>query len=248
MAEPPDLWAAARAVTPARIGLPRAGASLATASLLAFRLAHARARDAVHMVLDETQLAADLAAFGCQPMLLASAADDRHTYLLRPDLGRQLSAELAARLVACPSDLAIVIADGLSAGAVQAHAVPVLAALMPTLRRDWKIAPPVIVRHGRVGIGDAIATRLGAAAVLVLIGERPGLSAPDSLGAYLTWHPGPATTDANRNCVSNIRPNGTPPHQAAVRIGALLAGMRRLGFSGVALKDETDAGNLLGST
>jgi ethanolamine ammonia-lyase small subunit len=244
MAEPPDLWAGARRVTPARIGLPRAGASLATSAQLAFRLAHARARDAVHAELDLPRLLDDLAGLAGPrvPLVLDSAAADRQTYLLRPDLGRRLSAASESSLSPCCSDLVIVLADGLSARAVQDQAAPVLTALLPLLRGDgWVIGPLVIVRQGRVAIGDAVARQMGAVCVLVLIGERPGLSAPDSLGAYFTWHPGPATTDADRNCISNIRPEGTAPPEAARRIGLLLARMRRLGYSGVALKDEAEA-------
>jgi ethanolamine ammonia-lyase small subunit len=246
MPEPParDPWAAARAVTPACIGLPRVGASLATEALLDFRLAHARARDAVYAELDETPLCEDLAAIGWRgPVLvLASAAADRQEYKLRPDLGRRLAAADASRLTCGKAvDLAVVVADGLSARAVQTHAAPLLAALAPALSAAGRtVAPPVIVRHGRVAIGDEIALRLGAGAVLVLIGERPGLSAPDSMGAYITWKPVPATTDADRNCISNIRPEGTPPRDAAARIALLLARMRRLGVSGVGLKDESD--------
>src|SRR5262249_47798128 len=142
---------------------------------------------------------------------VASAADDRRSYLMRPDLGRCLApsgdALLSRHAGAC--DLALVVADGLSARAMQTHAAPVLAALMPALRaKSWRIAPAVIVPHGRVAVGAAVAAALGAISVAVLIGERPGLSAPDSMGAYLTWRPGPHTTDADRNCVSNIRPEG----------------------------------------
>ncbi len=244
MPEPPDLWAGARLVTPARIGLPRAGASLATSAQLAFRLAHARARDAVHAELDLPRLLNDVAglAGGCAPLVLDSAAADRQTYLLRPDLGRRLSAGSESSQFPDCSELVVVLADGLSAGAVQYQAAPVLAALLPALRAaGWGIAPLVIVRQGRVAIGDAIARQMHATCVLVLIGERPGLSAPDSLGAYLTWRPGPATTDADRNCISNIRPEGTTPLEAARRIALLLTRMRRLGYSGVALKDEGDA-------
>ncbi len=227
----PDPWRALRPLTAARIGLARTGASVATAPLLAMRLAHARARDAVHAALDTDALAA-----ACGPLLVVdSAAPDRAAYLLRPDLGRAL----APGTVLPPGahDLALVLADGLSAGAVQAHAPGVLAALRPLLP-GWRIAPLVAVRQGRVAAGDAVAGALGAGAVVVLIGERPGLSAPDSLGAYLTWRPSPRTTDAERNCVSNIRPEGLPPAEAAGKIAWLLGAMRARGGSGVALKDD----------
>jgi ethanolamine ammonia-lyase small subunit len=235
-----DPWGRLRGLTAARIGLARSGASLATAPSLDFRLAHARARDAVDAALDVDRLTADLGGALC----VASAAPDRHAYKLRPDLGRTLAE--GAALGAVTADLVVVVADGLSALAVQNHAAPFIAALRPLLA-DWALAPVVIALQGRVAIGDAIAQAMGVGAVLVLIGERPGLSAPDSMGAYLTWRPAPGTTDADRNCVSNIRPQGLPPLQAARRVAWLLGAMRARGASGVALKDEADALPLLGS-
>ncbi len=226
-----DPWAALRELTAARIGLARTGASLATGPLLAFRSAQAQARDAVHATLD---LPALRVALG-DVVVVDSAARDRSEFLLRPDLGRRLAP--GTSLDRGEHDLAVVLADGLSARAVQVHAPALFAALVPLLA-GWRIAPPVVVRQGRVAAGDAVAVALGAAAVLVLIGERPGLSAPDSLGAYLTWAPGPATTDAGRNCVSNIRPAGLPPAQAADKVAWLLGAMRGRGLSGVALKDD----------
>ena len=250
MADVSDPWATARALTSARIGLARVGASVATEALLEFRLAHARARDAVHAELDVPCLMTDLAAIGWDGEVRTadSAATNRTEYLLRPDLGRILSADARIRLAdAAPRDLAVVVADGLSALAVQAHAAPVLAALAPALRADrWTVAPPVVVRHGRVAIADVIARLQGAGAVLILIGERPGLSSSDSLSAYLTWAPHEATTDAERNCISNIRPDGLAPREAAPRIAYLLHEMRRRGVSGVALKDESDTASHLG--
>ena len=236
-----DLWSALRAHTPARIGLARAGASLATAPLLDVRLAHARARDAVHEPLDAARLVADLAAIGSPVLSVTSAADDRARYLMRPDLGRRLASAADAILAphAGDHDVAIVVADGLSARAVQAHAAPLLAAALPLLA-GWRIAPLVVVRHGRVAIGDAVATALGAASVVTLIGERPGLTAPDSMGAYLTWRPGPHTTDADRNCISNIRPDGIGYAEAAQKLAALLRAMRTRQLSGVQLKDESE--------
>jgi ethanolamine ammonia-lyase small subunit len=235
----PDPWGRLRGLTPARIGLARAGASLATTPLLDLRLAHARARDAVHTPLDADALRLAIGAALC----VDSAVPDRRTYLLRPDLGRQLAPGAAAVLgrAAGMYDLVVTVADGLSALAVQSHAPPVLAALLPRLAAaGWRLAPVVIVRQGRVAVGDAVAACLHAQAVLVLIGERPGLSAPDSMGAYLTWHPGPGTTDADRNCISNIRPAGLPHAEAARRIGWMLQAMRARGLSGVQLKDESD--------
>jgi ethanolamine ammonia-lyase small subunit len=239
---PIDTWAGLRRLTAARIGLARSGASLATAPLLEFKLAHARARDAVHEPLDQARLVADLESLGVPVRAAASAADDRQTYLMRPDLGRRLADDAETSLAADAGkyDLAIVIADGLSARAVQMHAWAVLAELLPKLR-DVRVAPIVVVRHGRVAIGDTIATLLGADCAAVLIGERPGLTAPDSMGAYLTWQPGPQTTDAARNCVSNIRPDGIGYAEAAAKLAYLLGAIRQRRLSGVELKDEQDA-------
>jgi ethanolamine ammonia-lyase small subunit len=237
------LWADLRRLTAARIGLRRSGASLATAPLLEFQLAHARARDAVHESLDVARLSADLAPLAVPVIEVASAAQDRQHYLLRPDFGRRLDPGCAATLnaQAGPYDLVFVVADGLSARAVQAHAAPVLAAARPALLAEsWRIAPLVVVRQGRVAIGDAVAGALGAGCAAVLIGERPGLSAPDSMGAYLTWRPSPQTTDADRNCISNIRPAGIGYDDAAFKLVHLLRAMRSRGVSGVQLKDDSD--------
>ncbi len=238
---PIDTWAGLRRLTTARIGLARSGASLATAPLLDFKLAHARARDAVREPLDQARLVADLESLGVPVRAAASAADDRQTYLMRPDLGPRLAGDAAAALAvdAGKYDAVIVIADGLSARAVQTHARPVLAELLPKLR-GVRIAPLVVVRHGRVAIGDTIANLLGADCAAVLIGERPGLTAPDSMGAYLTWHPGPQTTDAARNCVSNIRPDGIGYAEAAAKLAYLLGAIRARRLSGVQLKDDSD--------
>lgn len=229
-----------RRLTAARIFLPRAGASLATAPLLELRLAQARARDAVHAALDEPALRATLPG---PTVTVSSQAADRHTYLMRPDLGRALDSAAPLAAHAGPHDLAIVVADGLSAEASR-HAAPLLHALLPALE-GWTLAPLVIARQARVALGDRIAEALGARSVLVLIGERPGLSAPDSLGVYLTWSPSPATTDAARNCVSNIRPEGLGYHAAAHVLAYLLRRMRELRQSGVALKDGSQNAALL---
>jgi ethanolamine ammonia-lyase small subunit len=244
------LWTDLRRLTAARIGLKRSGASLATQPLLEFQLAHARARDAVHAPLDDARLAADLAPVGLPVLHIASAAPDKLTYLMRPDLGRELAPSAAGTLAphAGATDVVFVISDGLSALAVQRHAAPLLAEVVPALaKRDWRIAPLVIVRHGRVAIGDAIAASLGATCAVVLIGERPGLSAPDSMGAYFTWQPGAQTTDADRNCISNIRPAGIGYADAGFKVTHLLAAMRERGMSGVSLKDLSDR-LLLGDT
>ena len=228
--QPADPWQRLRGLTAARIGLPRSGASLATVPLLALRYAQAEARDAVHTALDPAALQALVGPL----LVVQSAARDRAEYLLRPDLGRQLAPETA--LPTGEHDLAIALVDGLSARAVQEHAPPLLAALRPLLA-GWRLAPLVAVLQGRVAAGDRAAMALGAASVLVLIGERPGLSAPDSMGAYLTWAPRADSVDAARNCVSNIRPAGLLPAEAARRIAWLLQAMRARRLSGVALTD-----------
>ena len=242
--EPRDPWAPLRQLTVARIGLERSGASLATRPLLDFRLAHARARDAVHEPLDQARLVTDLAELGLPVLTVTSLVEDRQHYLMRPDLGRRLTADAEAALAAYGShahDVVLVVADGLSARAVQTHAAPLLAQALPTLRAEgWRIAPLVVARHGRVAIGDPIAAALRADIVAVLIGERPGLSAPDSMGAYLTWRPGPQTTDAARNCISNIRPEGVGYADAAFTLLHLLRAMRSHRLSGVRLKDDSD--------
>jgi ethanolamine ammonia-lyase small subunit len=243
------LWAGMRRLTAARIGLKRTGASLATGPLLDFRLAHARARDAVHEPLDEARLVAELAGLGMQVVSVASAVEDRQRYLMRPDLGRLLapSAEATLRRHAGSHDVVFVVADGLSARAVQMHARPVLAGIIPALRSEgWRLAPIVVASHGRVGIGDAIAAVLGAGCVVVLIGERPGLTASDSMGAYLTWKPQARTTDADRNCISNIRPDGIGYADAGEKLVHLLLAMRGRQISGVRLKDDSDIAKVIG--
>lgn len=241
------LWQTLRQLTAARIGLPRSGASVSTGSLLEFQLAHARARDAVHEELDADKLRADLLPLGLPVVIVNSAVGAHRDYLMRPDLGRQLSPESEAALVAHARryDVALVVADGLSARAVQTHAAPVLAVLLPALiAQGQSVAPLVIARNGRVAIGDAVARAIGADAVAVLIGERPGLSAPDSMGAYLTWKPTAETSDADRNCISNIRPDGIGCADAAFKISHLLRAMRAHRLSGVRLKDESAVGRL----
>ena len=236
-------WTGLRRLTAARIGLRRAGASLATGPLLDFKLAHARARDAVHAPLDHARLNADLAGLGVPVLGVDSAVDDKQTYLMRPDLGRRLAPGAEALLGTHDDehDVVFIITEGLSAGAVQTHAQPVLAGVLPVLRAEgWRIAPLVIVRYGRVAVGDVIARMLRADCVAVLIGERPGLSAPDSMGAYLTWQPGPHTTDADRNCISNIRPDGIGYSDAAFKLAHMLRAMRARRLSGVRIKDDSD--------
>jgi ethanolamine ammonia-lyase small subunit len=238
----PDPWHALRALTPARIALGRAGVSLPTRAHLEFQLAHARARDAVQDRLDVGRLQAALAAAGLKSVAVRSAAPDRAAYLQRPDLGRRLDPEARRELADSATgsvDAALVVADGLSARAAQHHAAPVLVSLAPRLLdAGWRLAPVVVVQQGRVAIGDEIGATLGARLVLVLLGERPGLSAPDSLGAYLTWDPRPGRTDAERNCVSNIRPEGLVPAHAAEKLAGLMLEAARRRVSGIALKDD----------
>jgi ethanolamine ammonia-lyase small subunit len=244
-----DPWHRLRALTPARIGLGRAGVSLPTAAHLDFQLAHARARDAVRDALDVSALTRDLDAAGLDSLRVRSAAGSREHFLKRPDLGRRLdgrSAEtLAAARRAAPRaapDAVFVIADGLAASAAQRHAVPVIAAAAGPLRAaGWRLAPVVVAEQGRVALADEIGARLGAALAVVLLGERPGLSAPDSLGAYLTWQPIVGRTDAERNCVSNIRPRGLPYDRAAATLVHLMTEARRRRLSGVALKADRGA-------
>lgn len=234
----PDPWDFLRQHTPARIAPGRAGHSLPTRALLQFNLDHALARDAVWSALDVPRLRA------VYPEILSTKtrAGTRQEFLLRPDQGRKLhpdSAELLSSRPRVPSDLSIVLADGLSAGAVQAHAVPLLDQLVPALRsQGWTLAPLVVVEQGRVAVADEIGYRLGAETALILIGERPGLTSSDSLGAYLTFGPRPGLTDEARNCVSNIRPGGLSYEFAAAKLVYLLTEMKRLRLSGVRLKDD----------
>jgi ethanolamine ammonia-lyase small subunit len=218
-----DPWIDLRDLTAARIALGRAGHSLPTRELLAFQLAHARARDAVHHPFDPL-------AFG--GIILRSAAHDRATYLRRPDLGRRLDPECAKRLQHDDYDAVIIVADGLSATAVHRHAHIVIERLRAELA-GWNLAPLCVVEQARVAIGDEIGERLGARLSVVLIGERPGLSSPDSLGAYLTWSPRVGRTDAERNCVSNIRPEGLDPSFGALRIATLMRTARERQLTGV---------------
>jgi len=223
-----------RTFTTARVALGRVGHSLPTAELLRFQLDHARARDAVCQELDAASLSVP-------HVLLRSAAKDRTTYLRRPDLGRVLSEESRGLLARGEFDAAIAIADGLSATAVHRHAVPLLEALLPLLE-GWSLAPLSIVLQGRVAIGDEIGERLGAKQVVVLIGERPGLTSPDSLGIYLTWDPRPGRTDAERNCISNVRAEGIAYRLAAYKLHFLMSEARRRKLSGVGLKEDAAGG------
>lgn len=234
-----EFWTALRRTTPARIGIGRAGNGAPTRSVLEAGAAHALARDAVHLPLDVPALVDRLADLDLgPPVVVASAAPDRTTYLTRPDLGRRPAADATLPRGDGPVDVAIVLADGLSARAVEAHAVGLLGALLPLLPAGTTVASPVVATQARVALGDHVGASLGARLVLVLVGERPGLSASDSLGAYLTWAPVPGVADSARNCVSNIRPPHGLDHDTAARtIAALMEGARRLGATGVRLKD-----------
>jgi ethanolamine ammonia-lyase small subunit len=237
---PPALWRDLRRFTPARVALGRVGNGLPTGAHLDFQAAHAAARDAVHACLDIPALQAKLGRAGLAATEVRSACPDRQTYLRRPDLGRLL--QHAGGLQPAPGRLAILLCDGLSATAVQRHAPPLLAHLAGRLAGEMAYLGPVaIATQGRVALGDALGESVGAEAVLVLIGERPGLTAPDSLGAYLTWQPRQGRTDAERNCVSNIRPDGLAPVPAADKLLWLIGRMRSLQLTGVALKDEQPA-------
>lgn len=244
-------WERLNAFTDARIGLGRAGVSLPTSKLLAFQLAHAQAQDAVHTPLDVDALATELTTtpeVSEAPIRLHSHAQDRAMYLQRPDDGRRLNDETRAQLQQTAAsqqryDLAVVIVDGLSALAVQQNSVPFLSTLYQMFNSDvadWQLAPLTIVEQGRVAIGDEIGALLNADAVLVMIGERPGLSSPDSLGLYMTWAPEPGLKDDRRNCISNVRPAGLQIEEAARRFFLLFKEARQLKVSGVKLKDRSE--------
>lgn len=256
MADPPhsagrrDPWAALASRTPARIALGRTGASLPTREVLAFALAHARARDAVHAVLDIDELRGRLADMKLQAVAVASdaAAGERSLYLRRPDYGRRLAPESRERLAAVAvqagyagPDLALMIGDGLSAAAVEAHAVRLLSAFLPhAAALGLSLSPIVVAAGARVALGDEVGGLLNARAVAVLIGERPGLSSPDSLGVYLTYAPRPGRTDAERNCISNIRIEGRGYDLAAFKLAWLVREALHRSLTGVDLKDESD--------
>lgn len=246
-----DPWEALRQHTAARIALGRVGASLPTAEVLRLGLAHAQAGDAVHTPLDFAALSQALQADGWQPLQVRSQAINRQSYLLRPDLGRRLHPDDANRLRqhAGPNpvcELAFMVADGLSSAAVQQHATPLLAALKDHLQTDWVATPLVLAEQGRVAIGDEIGALLGARLMVILIGERPGLSSPASLGIYLTYAPHVGRMDSERNCISNVRPEGLPYDQAAHKLAWLCRAALRGQVTGVALKDDSPSSGLPG--
>jgi ethanolamine ammonia-lyase small subunit len=239
-----EFWEQLRLTTQSRIGLGRAGNALPTARVLEFKVAHAAARDAVHAPLDVEAFSAKIAAVGIgTPAVVASRAAGRSEYLRRPDLGR-----LPASLESVPADdadIGIVLADGLSARALVDHADGLLRALVATLGETYSIAAPVIATQARVALGDHIGAQMGVRTLIVVIGERPGLSVADSLGIYLTHRPSPGRSDADRNCISNIHPPDGLGYADAARITAgLVAGARQLGRSGVDLKDTSRADEL----
>jgi len=249
--DPQNPWLELRRLTPARIALGRTGTSLPTSAQLDFQFAHAQARDAVHLPFDHAGLSAQLSERGRDSLLLHSAATDRNSYLQRPDLGRKLSDTSAQSLrdyaQANPGgvDLAIVVADGLSALAVHRHTLPFLTRLEEQMSADgWSLAPVVLVEQGRVAIGDEIGQLLGAKMLVMLIGERPGLSSPDSLGLYFTYNPKVGLTDAYRNCISNVRLEGLSYGMAAHRLLYLMREACRRQLSGVNLKDEAQVQTL----
>jgi ethanolamine ammonia-lyase small subunit len=238
-------WLELRRLTPARIALGRTGTSIPTGAQLDFQFAHAQARDAVHLPFDHAGLSSQLAERGRDSLLLHSAAIDRHSYLQRPDLGRRLSDESAQALrnyaEANPGgvDLAVVVADGLSALAVHKHTLPFLTRMEEqTHAEGWSLSPVILVEQGRVAVADEVGQLLGAKMVVILIGERPGLSSPDSLGLYFTYNPKVGLTDAYRNCISNVRLEGLSYGMAAHRLLYLMREACRRQLSGVNLKDE----------
>ena len=240
-------WNGLRVYTPARIALGRAGTSLPTKPHLEFQLAHARARKAVHHELDVPALTNALKQRGHDTHIMSSAASNRLIYLQRPDMGRRLDAASRAALQSLPKskqphDVAFVIGDGLSALAIEENAAAFLDLMLPKLRDGgWRVAPLAVVKGARVAVGDEIGEMLGSEMVVVLIGERPGLSSPDSMGIYMTFKPRAGLTDESRNCISNVRKEGLSYEAAAHKLHYLMTEARRRQTSGVHLKDEADA-------
>lgn len=239
-----DPWQSLKQFTNARIALGRTGSSLPTKEILNFGYAHAMARDAVHIALDVTPLETDLHNLGLHSLLVRSSATDRHTFLLRPDLGRRLDDASRTLLQQYPSpkpiDLLLVVGDGLSSMAITRNAVPLIEEITRQMPENWNLGPIVIATQSRVALGDDIGALLNARMVAILIGERPGLSSPDSLGIYLTYNPNLGCTDADRNCISNIRPEGLGYKAAAGKLVWLCREALRIKATGVGLKDESD--------
>jgi ethanolamine ammonia-lyase small subunit len=241
---PDDPWLALRRFTEARIGLGRSGSGMPTREVLKFAMAHAQARDAVKTPIDWPDIEKDLAAAGLETVRIASAAPDRDTYLRRPDLGRRLSPEARQALSELPPpapELLLIVGDGLSSTAVATNAVATVTALLPHVRNNgWRLGPILLATQARVALSDDAGEFLKARAVVMLIGERPGLSSPDSLGAYLTWEPRVGRKDGERNCISNIRAGGLTADEAAFKIAWLLREAFRRRLTGVSLKDESN--------
>lgn len=239
-----DPWQGLRRYTDARIALGHTGAGLPTSEWLRFSLDHARARDAVHLPFQKEKLKAELEQMELKTVMVHSLAETRAMYLINPDKGRRLDEESCGRLTALSDekhDLAIVIADGLSSTAVHKQAVPLVKCLLPYLERlNLKLAPVVLAEQSRVALGDEIGQLLQAKAVAILIGERPGLSSPDSLGVYFTWSPNLNRLESERNCISNIRPEGLPHDRAAFKLAWIIEAAFSLQLSGIKLKDQSD--------
>ena len=239
-----DSWSILRRYTDARIALGRTGASLPPREVLGFRVAHAAARDAVLSPLDADSVGEGMKGLGLGFVRLKSRCGDKAEYLQRPDLGRRLCEDSRAELKALAPDsgcdLAIIVADGLSSAAIERQALPFQSMYLP-LTAGLKLGPLCLATFSRVALSDEIGALLGAKAVVILIGERPGLNSPDSLGAYLTFAPKVGTTDERRNCISNIRPAGLPLARAAAKLAYLVRESLRRGVSGVGLKDEESA-------
>lgn len=246
-------WQSLRQLTAARIGLGRAACSLPTQAQLDFQFAHAQARDAVHLALDTQKLATQLQNYGLTSVQVRSRAPERHVYLQRPDWGRRLSEDsvhtlntLQKQAVDKP-DVVVMIGDGLSALAIEHHAVPMCLELKQLCQQEnWSLAPIVIASQARVALGDEVGELLQAKMIVVLIGERPGLSSPDSLGIYFTYAPKLGLTDAARNCISNVRLEGLSYATAAYRLAYLMREASKRQLSGVHLKDEADMPVMVG--
>ena len=238
-----DPWLHLKPHTAARIALGRTGVSLPTQEILEFGLAHAMARDAVHLPLDVGALCAEINQMGYTTIAIESATNNRQTYLLRPDLGRRLSEQSITVLSDHPQkgfDLVILVGDGLSSLAVKNHALPMIKALFETIPKDWKVAPIIVASQARVALSDEVGSLLKAKLVLMLVGERPGLSSPDSLGMYLTYDPKVGCPDSERNCISNVRPEGLQYQAAAYKALWLAKEALRIKRTGVELKDQSD--------
>ena len=243
MTSGPDSWAALKKFTDARIAIGRAGASWRTETLLSFRLAHAQARDAVCRTFEISEVEKQIKQLGYETARLSTMASSRDVFLKRPDLGRTLSEEsrqfLRQHSAWVGRHLVVLVSDGLSGLATETQAVPVLSKLLPMLiKAGWTISPIFVVPYARVKLQDEIGALLEARHALALLGERPGLGSPDSLGAYFTYQPGPGKTDADRNCISNIRPQGLPPDEAARKLAQLLLRSGEQRCSGIQLKED----------